>query len=365
MTQNTPEQSAQETAEFKKAKLGAAIAYKEQCKIDRDGGALADYDFKEGAEWAQRYLKSQPIPSLGWVYLYERLLKTAKRATDDYFRVGDCNGVEFDMGQLMVVIKEIDEESLLPVQPDAGLMGKAIRMRDAYNSYISELAHELFVSRGGRTISTADEREKTQQAARHALSIALRPFIGTDLVRPTEIRPAEDNNSSPFDYAGREGYCYLHRRSYIGHCPICITDATASPVQGWYCAKGEGKCNIQCKDCAEELPPCGCKDGEQCDGSCYADGCDPVFGLPVPFKSEQLEKAAKSTSLYWNMQAKLATASAQIETLQKAHEELKHDAAFRLDAIMDRNKEIEALKEELSQARVKIQEQTDWIHSHC
>lgn len=65
------------------------------------------------------------------------------------------------------------------------------------------------------------------------------------------------------------------------------------------------------------------------------------------------------------LESELSAANAQIEALQKAHEELKQDAAFRLDAIYARNKEIEALKEELSQARVKIQEQTDWIYSHC
>lgn len=72
---DTPEQSAPETAEFKKAKLAAAIAYKEQCKIDRDGGALADCDFKEGAEWAQRYLRSQPSSNgEDWEKEYNELL---------------------------------------------------------------------------------------------------------------------------------------------------------------------------------------------------------------------------------------------------------------------------------------------------
>lgn len=44
----------------------------------------------------------------------------------------------------------------------------------------------------------------------------------------------------------------------------------------------------------------------------------------------------------------LSAANAQIKSLQNNYDELKHDAQFRLDAIFDRNKEIEALKEMLA-----------------
>jgi hypothetical protein len=125
----------------------------------------------------------------------------------------------------------IETEPSTGMREDKELMKKAIAMRDAYNSYISELALELFVFRGGRSITTKEEREKSQHAARYALSVALKPFIGSDLLEPT----IKDNNLSPFDYAGREGYCDLHKRSYIGSCPVCSDESPELPtgVQDW------------------------------------------------------------------------------------------------------------------------------------
>lgn len=83
-------------------------------------------------------------------------------------------------------IKELIETKASPE-----LMKKAIRMRDAYNSYIHELAGELFVLRGGRERDTKEKREKTQQLAREILSEALKPFIETDL------QPSSETNSLP------------------------------------------------------------------------------------------------------------------------------------------------------------------------
>lgn len=36
-------------------------------------------------------------------------------------------------------------------------------------------------------------------------------------------------NKNPFYYSGREGYCNLHKRSYIGTCPICVTGVQLDP----------------------------------------------------------------------------------------------------------------------------------------
>lgn len=76
----------------------------------------------------------------------------------------------------------LDESPSLPGEQDKNLMAKAIRMRDAYNSYIHTLAEELFVFGGGK--DRGIDHFKEQQDARNTLTEALKPFIGTDLQPP-------------------------------------------------------------------------------------------------------------------------------------------------------------------------------------
>src|ERR1700760_3497067 len=67
----TPNESAEIIPqEFMTEQGKAAAKYKEQCKIDRDRGYLADCDFSEGAQWAYRHLAGQ-FPR--WVKCSERM----------------------------------------------------------------------------------------------------------------------------------------------------------------------------------------------------------------------------------------------------------------------------------------------------
>jgi hypothetical protein len=178
---------SQPTDEFKQAISLAAASYKEECKVDRDSGHLADCDFARGAEWCRLHL-SEPIPSLRWVEEFKEWLSgqmeyTQGRAEHD----GGAfwKGVYNVLSDVKDKVDEWPEESLLPVQSEAGLMAKAIRMRDAYNDYIIALSAELFVARGGK--DTRVNHSKEQAHARVVLSEALKPFIGSDLQPPIEL----------------------------------------------------------------------------------------------------------------------------------------------------------------------------------
>lgn len=53
-------------------------------------------------------------------------------------------------------------------------------------------------------------------------------------------------NKSPFDYSGREGFCDIHHRSYIGSCRDC--ENAAAPTQNPHTEEGEKE---KCSKCGE------------------------------------------------------------------------------------------------------------------